>query len=556
MGQRARRRIAIGAAVAGLVATFVAFVPSAYAVAITQNPPTSGSVTANNSAGFSQQLSATGGTGTFTWGPLTSGAPLFTISSTGLLATTGTLSSSPIPYTATGIISDGIPADQGTFTFSLTVTGGMITQTSPTTASILPDQSTSFSSQITQTGGIGTVTFAKTGGSSQLLVSNSGRISTTGFLTAGIYSASGNMTDASGDSGTFTFTLTVQAPNLPGAPTSVTAQGQYQQVTVHWSPPASDGGSPITGYVVTPSAGTPVTVGNVTKAVVSGLTNGVSYTFQVAAINAAGTGPNSASSSPVSPFAAGYWLVASDGGIFTFGPNQPFFGSTGGTPLNRPIVGMAVTPDGGGYWLVASDGGIFTFGDAGFFGSTGAIALNKPIVGMATTKDGRGYWLVAADGGIFAFGDAKYHGSMGGKPLNQPIVGMAATPQGNGYWLVASDGGIFAFGSAPFLGSTGGTPLNKPIVGMAGTSTGGGYWLVASDGGIFTFGDAPFLGSTGGTPLNKPIVGLALTPRNTGYWLVASDGGIFTFGPGVNFYGSTGAMPLNQPIVGMGAMPG
>jgi hypothetical protein len=46
---------------------------------------------------------------------------------------------------------------------------------------------------------------------------------------------------------------------------------------------------------------------------------------------------------------------------------------------------MAATPDGGGYWLVASDGGIFTFGDAGFFGSTGAIHLNRPIVGMSSS---------------------------------------------------------------------------------------------------------------------------------------------------------------------------
>jgi len=79
---------------------------------------------------------------------------------------------------------------------------------------------------------------------------------------------------------------------------------------------------------------------------------------------------------------SGYWLVASDGGIFSFG-GTAFHGSTGAIALNKPVVGMAATPDGGGYWLVASDGGIFSFGDAVFYGSTGAIALNKPVVGMA-----------------------------------------------------------------------------------------------------------------------------------------------------------------------------
>ena len=57
----------------------------------------------------------------------------------------------------------------------------------------------------------------------------------------------------------------------------------------------------------------------------------------------------------------------------------------GGSHLNQPIVGMAATATGHGYWLVAADGGIFTFGDAPFDGSTGAIHLNRPIVGMAST---------------------------------------------------------------------------------------------------------------------------------------------------------------------------
>ena len=204
----------------------------------------------------------------------------------------------------------------------------------------------------------------------------------------------------------------------------------------------------------------------------------------------------------------GYWTVASDGGLFAFG-NAGFFGSMGGKPLNKPIVGMAATSDAAGYWEVASDGGLFAFGDATFHGSMGGKPLNKPIVGMAATPDGQGYWEVASDGGLFAFGDATFHGSMGGKPLNQPVVGMAATTDGQGYWLVASDGGLFAFGDAAFFGSMGGKPLNKPVVGIASVANGQGYWEVASDGGLFAFGDAAFFGSMGGKPLNQPMVGMA-----------------------------------------------
>jgi hypothetical protein len=75
---------------------------------------------------------------------------------------------------------------------------------------------------------------------------------------------------------------------------------------------------------------------------------------------------------------------------------------------------MAATPDGKGYWLVASDGGIFAYGDARFWGSAGNIQLNRPIVGMAAAPGDLGYWLVASDGGIFAYGDAGYYGSRGG----------------------------------------------------------------------------------------------------------------------------------------------
>ncbi len=89
----------------------------------------------------------------------------------------------------------------------------------------------------------------------------------------------------------------------PGAPTKVGAVEGNAGATVSWSAPTSDGGSVITGYVIEPSKGRLLSVGNVTSAAVTGLTNGTTYTFAVAATNSAGTGPASQPSNPVTPSA-------------------------------------------------------------------------------------------------------------------------------------------------------------------------------------------------------------------------------------------------------------
>lgn len=69
-------------------------------------------------------------------------------------------------------------------------------------------------------------------------------------------------------------------------------------------------------------------------------------------------------------------------GLVGFGAREVGGGGVGGWFAGK----AAVTPDGGGYWLVARDGGVFSFGDARFYGSTGGIHLNQPVVGMAVDR--------------------------------------------------------------------------------------------------------------------------------------------------------------------------
>ena len=86
------------------------------------------------------------------------------------------------------------------------------------------------------------------------------------------------------------------------------------------------------------------------------------------------------------------------------------------------MVGMAPTPTGRGYWTVASDGGIFSFGDARYRGSTGNIRLVSPITGMEGQD--AGYRFVAGDGGVFAFG-LPFSGSAAGLTSGQVVVAIA-----------------------------------------------------------------------------------------------------------------------------------
>lgn len=95
----------------------------------------------------------------------------------------------------------------------------------------------------------------------------------------------------------FPVAFTIGGAGPPDAPTNVSATAGDHTATISWIAPASTGSSPLVAYsVVASPGGNSVTVdGSTTSVDVVGLTNGVSYTFTVVAINA------SASSAPSTP---------------------------------------------------------------------------------------------------------------------------------------------------------------------------------------------------------------------------------------------------------------
>ena len=378
----------------------------------------------------------------------------------------------------------------------------------------------------------------------------------------------------------------------PGAPPSApTVVGHNGGVKVSWTTPSDDGGTPITGYVITYapprlSDGHTESVrsGTGTSTTIEGFANGTTYTFTVSALNAVGRGPASppgtgtpftVPGAPTGVSAVGgdrsatvSWTTpAFDGGSAVTG--YTITAAPGGAPKTAAAGATSATFTG------LTNGTAYTFAvKATNAAGAGASASSAPVTPslppplppappapapstgpQPPPAASQGYWLASSAGAVYPFGAAGFFGSMAGSHLNQPVVGIAATPSGQGYWMTATDGGIFNFGNAHFYGSTGSIRLNQPIVGMASTPSGNGYWLVASDGGIFAYGDARFFGSTGSIRLNKPIVGMAATPSGNGYWLVASDGGIFAYGD-ARFSGSTGSIRLNKPIVGMASPAG
>ena len=329
----------------------------------------------------------------------------------------------------------------------------------------------------------------------------------------------------------------VTTPTAPGAPTGVSATGGNTQATVNWTAPSS-GGSPITGYVITPFIGTtaqtPSSAGaSATSLTVTGLTNGTAYTFRVAATNAVGTGPVGTSnavtpattpSAPVNVTATPgnaqatvAWSAptTTGGSAITGYTVTPYIGTTAQTPVS---VGGSTTStmvtgltNGTAYtFAVTATNGVGTGPAATSSAVTPATVPGAPTNVTGTPGDGQvtlSWTTPASNGGsaITGYTITPYQGSTALSPTTTSGPGTQVTvfglTDGTAYTFTVAASNAVGTGAAATSAAV--TPAGVPGAPINVSATGGNAQATVTWGAPAANGSAitgytitPYIGTT------------------------------------------------------------
>lgn len=348
-------------------------------------------------------------------------------------------------------------------------------------------------------------------------------------------------------------------PTAPAAPGAVSATPGNASATVSWAAP-NDGGSAITSYTVTPYIGTVAQATTVvagsppaTGATVTGLSNGTTYTFRVSATNAVGTGPNSASSAPITPTepvtptvpaaptsvtatagnasATVRWTAPADGGSpITHYTVTPYVGTTAqpttsvaGSPPSTSVVVAGLTNGTAYTFRVSAANAVGTGPNSAASGAVTPTATTSPTAPAAptdvTAKAGNNSaqvtWNAPSNGGsgITKYTVTPYIGTTaqtartvtGTPPATTLIVGSLTNGKTYTFRVTATN----AVGTGPESAPSNPVTPAKTVPGKptnvkatAGNASATVTWTAPGNGGstITQYTITPYIGSTAGVP--------------------------------------------------------
>ncbi|ABX47352.1 outer membrane adhesin like protein [Shewanella baltica OS195] len=242
---------------------------------------------------------------------------------------------------------------------------------------------------------------------------------------------------------------------VPGAPTAASATAGDTQASVTFSAPIFTGGAAITGYTATSNPGGFTGASASSPLTVTGLTNGVAYTFTVTATNSVGTGAASTATSSTTPKAI-QTITFADPGAQSFGTAPMLIASASS--------GLTVT-------FTSSTTGVCTItaGGALTFGSTGTCTIDANQAGdgsyLAAAQVSRSFTVNAVVPGVPTIGTASAADSQASVSFTAPIFNGGSSI--TGYTVTSSPGGFNASGAASPITVTGlanGSPYTFSVV--------------------------------------------------------------------------------------------
>lgn len=394
--------------------------------------------------------------------PIISYKIIYTNTSTNVSTTTAsTIETIPVTTTKSTVVSGLLDATNYTFNV---IVNSIVGDSSPsnTSSSITTFSAPGAPTLLTGTAGVNSINLSwtaptSTGGSAitgyrvydssgNLKYDGSGNLATTGLASglskATAYTFTVKALNIVGASSASTASAAVTTYDVPGVPTGVTATAGVKSATISWVVPASDGGSPITGYRIYDSSGVTILYdgsGNLaTTAPFTGLADGTAYNYLLKALNLVGSSEGALISVTTFNTAGPPIGLSTLGGNATANLSWTAPTSTGGSPIL-------------GYKVYDSSGNIYNSTTNTFVSdSSGSIlTTTDPITTVILTG------LVNGQTYVFTIKTNNAVGDSVSATFLSVIIGIPSAP--TNLFAISADQSAILSWSAPT--TTGGSPI-------------------------------------------------------------------------------------------------